>query len=387
MMGPRQRLTLPMRTIHALIAGVLLSVATSPSLESQESQRFADTLPDSLSRRVDSTVSALMSAKHVPALSLAIGLGNRLIFSRAYGLADLENSVPATTTSVFRTASIGKPMTATAVLQLWQERKLDLDAPIQKYCPAFPLKRWPVTARELLWHASGIRDKTAAEESNYTHYESIAAALAPFASDSLIFEPGTAFHYTSYGYDVLGCAIEGASGEPYMDYMRRGIFRAAGMTHTQLDDVKELISQRARGYVLDRNAKVINAIHDDMSNRVPAGGFVSTPTDLVMFAQAYLQGKLVADSTRQLMLRRPNIGGIAPSSDTFYGFGWAISDWYGVQEVSHGGGTPGVTAILYMLPAKGYAVAVMMNLEGVPDRGDLAGDIAKIVLGPRAPHR
>jgi serine beta-lactamase-like protein LACTB len=376
-----------MRTLHAVFSAVLFSAATSPSLESQESQRFADTLPDSLSRRVDSTVSAFMVAKHVPALSVAIGIGNRLTFSRAYGLSDLENLVPATTTSVFRTASIGKPMTATAVLQLWQEGRLDLDAPIQKYCPAFPLKRWPVTARELLLHASGIRDKTAAEESNYTHYESIAAALTPFASDSLLFEPGTAFHYTSYGYDVLGCAIEGASGEPYIDYMKRRIFRAAGMAHTQLDDVKELISQRARGYALDKNAKVINAIHDDMSNRVPAGGFVSTPTDLVLFAQAYLQDKLVADSTRQFMLRRPNGRVSAPLSEGFYGFGWAISDWYGVQEVSHGGGTPGVSAILYMLPAKGYTVAVMMNLEGVPDRGDLAGDIAKIVLGPAAPHR
>ncbi len=172
-----------------------------------------------------------------------------------------------------------------------------------------------------------------------------------------------------------------------MAYVTRRIFRAAGMARTQLDDVKQLISHRARGYVLDRNGQLINAIHDDMSNRIPAGGFVSTPTDLVLFAQAYLQGKLVADSTRQLMLQQPNGRGSARPSDSFYGFGWAISDWYGVQEVSHGGGTPGVSAILYMLPAKGYVIAAMMNLEGAPDRGDLAGDIAKVVLGSAAPHR
>jgi CubicO group peptidase (beta-lactamase class C family) len=69
------------------------------------------------------------------------------------------------------------------------------------------------------------------------------------------------------------------------------------------------------------------------------------------------------------------------------GLGWALSDWYGVQEVLHGGGTPQVCALLYMVPARGFVVAFMMNLEAVPDRGDLAGDLAKVVLGPKAPHK
>jgi serine beta-lactamase-like protein LACTB len=363
------------------IAIALILALSPPAL----GQRPAG-LPDSVIRRADSVVVASIAAHHVPGLSVAIGLDQRLIWSKAYGLADLEDSIPVTRSSLFRTASIGKPMTATAVMQLWQEGKLDLDAPVQAYCPAFPRKRWPVTARQLLAHRSGIRDKTPEEESNYRHYDSIRSALTIFANDSLLFEPGTAFRYTSYGYDVLGCVIEGASGRRYLEYMTTRIFLPAGMRHTQLDDPREIIPHRVSGYALDQSGRLRNSIHDDMSNRVPAGGFVSTAEDLVRFGSAVLSGKLLADSARRLMFQVQR-GPKDPPSKEGYGLGWALGDWYGVQEVSHGGGTPQVCALLYLLPAKGFIVAVMMNLEAVPDRGDLAGDLAKVVLGTNAPHR
>jgi serine beta-lactamase-like protein LACTB, mitochondrial len=371
-----------MRALRTLSVGLAAVVAASSPALGQRPTALAD----SVGRRIDSVVAAFMAAHHVPGLSLTIGLDQHPVWSKAYGLADLENAVPVTTSSVFRTASIGKPMTATAVMQLWQEGKLDLDAPVQTYCRAFPPKRWPVTARQLLAHRSGIRDKTPEEETNYRHYESIEAALTIFANDSLLFEPGTAFRYTSYGYDVLGCVIEGASGMSYLDYMTRRVFGPAGMRHTRLDDARDVIPHRVRGYVLDETGRLWNSVHDDMSNRIPAGGFVSTPEDLARFATALLGGKLVADSARRLMWQ-VQAGPGSPTPDEGYGLGWALSDWYGVQEVSHGGGTPQACALLYLLPAKGFVVAVMMNLEAVPDRGDLAGDLAKVVLGPKAPHR
>ena len=364
------------------VTAVLLVVPLAVAL----GQR-SPTLSDAVIRRVDSTVAAYMAAHHVPGLSLAIGVNRRLVWSHGYGSADLENHVPVTTVSAFRTGSIGKPMTATAVMQLWQDGKLDLDARVQTYCPAFPTKPWPVTARQLLAHMAGIRDKTPDEETNYRHYDTILAALSIFGDDSLIFEPGTAFGYTSYGYDVLGCVIEGAAGTAYMDYMTRHVFGPAGMGHTRLDDAREIIPHRVRGYVLDEAGGLRNSVHDDMSNRIPAGGFVSTAEDLVHFGTSFLDGALVADSTRQLMFRVPNGADGQPLKDDAYALGWAISDWYGVQEVMHGGGTPQVCAFLYLLPEKRFVVAFMMNLEAVPDRGDLAGDLTKIVLGSRAPHR
>lgn len=366
----------------SLVVGAALLVAPIGVAVGQRSP-----LPTAVVRRVDSTVGAYMAAHQVPGLSLAIGMDGRLVWSRGYGVADLENHVPVTTVSAFRTGSIGKPMTATAVMQLWQAGKLDLDAPVQTYCPAFPVKRWPITSRQLLAHLAGIRDKTPDEETNYRHYETLAAALLIFAGDSLIAEPGTAFHYTSYGYTVLGCVIEGAAGVPYLDYMAKYIFGPAGMTHTRLDDAREIIPHRVSGYVLDHTGVRRNSVHDDMSNRIPAGGFVSTAEDLVHFGTSVIDGTLISDSARRVMFSVPNGASGQPPEEGGYALGWAVSDWYGVQEVMHGGGTPQVCALLYLLPERRFVVAFMMNLEAVPDRGDLAGDLAKIVLGPRAPHR
>ena len=344
-------------------------------------------LPASVVRRADSVIAAYMTAHHVPGLSVAIALDQQLLWRKAYGYADLEDSIKVTTGSIFRTGSIGKPMTATAVMQLWQEGKLDLDAPVQSYCPAFPEKRYPVTARQLMAHRSGIRDKTAEEETNYHHYESVQASLAIFANDSLLFEPGTTFLYTSYGYDVLGCAIEGASGMSYRDYMTSRIFGPAGMKQIRFEEFGEIVPHRVSGYFLDQQGRLRNSVHDDMSNRVAAGGFLATPEQLVRFGMAVLGGKLVADSTRRLMWQVQKAPGDTTTVEEGAGLGWALSDWYGVQEVMHGGGTPQVCAFLYMLPARHFIVAFMMNLEAVPDRGDLAGDLAKVVLGPKAPHK
>jgi serine beta-lactamase-like protein LACTB, mitochondrial len=221
-------------------------------------------------------VTAYMSARGVPGLALAVGVGDRIVWSRGYGTADLETAVPVTTRSLFRTALIGKPMTAAAALQLWQAGKLDLDAPVQRYCPAFPPKRWPVTTRQLLTHTAGLRDKTAEEETNYHHYPDVVSSLAPFARDSLLSPPGTAWRYTSYGYNVVGCAIEGASGLPYAEYMARHVFAPAGMRHTRVDDPRAILPGRVRGYARDSAGALRNSVHDDMSNRLPAGGFVST---------------------------------------------------------------------------------------------------------------
>ena len=159
-----------------------------------------------------------------------IGVGGKIVFEQGFGLADLENDVRATAATRYRTASIAKPMTAVAVMQLAAAGKLDLDADIRKYCPAFPEKKWPVTARQLLAHLGGVRHYNRPGEASGTEfYPSVAASLALFKDEPLLHEPGTRYHYTTYGYTVLGCAIEGASGESYEAIMARSVFGPAGM--------------------------------------------------------------------------------------------------------------------------------------------------------------
>src|SRR4030095_6501447 len=174
--------------------------------------------------KIEALIEKEMSAKGIPGLSVAVGVEGQVRYAKGFGMADLENGVPATATTVYRTASIAKPLTATAVLQLVEKGKLALDAPIQAACAAFPEKAWAVTARQLLSHLGGVRHYRPGEPENTRHYESITDTLAVFKDDPLLHEPGTKYSYSTYAFSVLGCAIEGASGAPYGEWMRqRGV--------------------------------------------------------------------------------------------------------------------------------------------------------------------
>lgn len=340
-------------------------------------------LPAEKVRRVEALLSAEMSRQGIPGLSAAIAVDARLAWSNGFGLADVENNVPAKAVTVYRTASVGKSITAVAAVQLAERGKLDLDAPVQRYCPSFPEKRWPLTARHLLSHLGGVRHygDDPAEFFSTRHYDGVGEALELFRDDPLVAEPGSRYLYSSYGFNLLGCVIEGAAGEPFLDYLRGSIFEPAGMRRTRDDDPLAIIPDRARGYTRGDDGELRNSRFVDMSNKLPAGGFVTTAEDLVRFAAALLRGELVSAEGREAMFTPQRTSG---GERVDYGLGWGLSPpddlWYGEREVYHGGGTPMVSTMLYMLPGRGFAVAIMANLEGVEDRVGLCARIARVVL-------
>jgi serine beta-lactamase-like protein LACTB len=342
----------------------------------------AQTLDGAKVDSVDSIVSAYMSRQSIPGLSAAIALDGRVIWSKGYGLADVENAVPVTPDTVFRTASIGKAITATAAMRLVEQRKLDLDRPIQEYCPAFPKKPWVITARHLLTHTSGIRHyggpRDREEQASTVHYQTVVEALAPFKDDALLFEPGAQFSYSTYGYDVLGCVVEGAAHEPFMVAIRKYVFEPSGMTHSRDDDPAAIIPHRAAGYTCVKG-KLRNALHVDMSNRLPAGGYVTTASDLASFAAHFMDCKLVSCATRDAMLTETSL----KNRDTVnYGFGWGImedKDGRPNGAALHGGSSPGVSGILYIVPKQRLAVVILTNLESASERLETVHAIAKVV--------
>lgn len=316
---------------------------------------------------INSLVTSYVSDHHVPGLSVAVIDRGHVILTQGYGLADVENSVPATADTVFRVASISKSITATAAMKLVEAGKLDLDVSIQRYCPDLPNKPWPITARELLSHQSGIRDYRNEEESvNTRHYTSIKEALTQFASDPLEFEPGTKMQYTSYGYIVLGCVIEGAAGTTYDRYMHQAIFEPAQMPATRLDDVFAIIPHRARGYRVSASGEVQNSVFVDVSNRPPGSGINSSAIDMGNFVAALYSAKLVSTAVLDQMFTA------ATTRDkklTIYGLGFfrgggPIGTFRGLQEVGHGGDQQGVSSVLYLLPERQFGVVILSNLEG-----------------------
>ena len=224
------RLTVNLKQIYKVILSLVLFASWSSQVASQDKSA----LP---TEEIDRIVLELMDEYGAPGMSVAVACDNRLLYSRGYGLADVEHSVPTTEATRYRTASIAKPMTAAVVLSLMEEGKLDLDAEVQHYVPEFPEKRWPVSVRQLLGHLGGIRHYKSSDESSSTaHFFNLKSALSTFADDPLIHEPGTKYRYSSFGYNLLGSVAEGAGAANFMSLLKQRVLDPAGMAHTVADD-------------------------------------------------------------------------------------------------------------------------------------------------------
>lgn len=374
-------------TVKILWAGfVLLSISLSPCRTGRLS---AQTLHPATEehRRLEEAVSKFMAETGAPGVSAAVVKNAQEVWSGGFGKADLEHSVWATSNTLYRLGSVSKPITATAAMELWERGKLDLDAPVQKYCPAFPPKQWPITTRELLGHLGGIRHYKASEEKggpaddleidNTRHFDDpIAGGLQFFANDPLVAQPGTAFHYSTQGFTLVGCAIEGASGEAYVNFVGQNVFAPAAMNHTQADDPYRIIADRTRFYQKDKSGKVENAGFLDSSYKIPGGGWLSSADDLAQFEIALLTDHLLEPATREAMWTRQETTDGKPTS---YGLGWGVGTMAGVPEVDHSGGQQGTSTFIMIVPEKRAGVVVLANMEGV-DAGALARQLMKIAL-------
>ena len=332
--------------------------------------------------QIEAAVSRFMASTHVPGVSVAVVENGEYEWGAGFGLADAENNVPASEHTLFRLASISKSLTATAAMQLWEQGKLDLDAPVQKYCPAFPQKQSPITTRQVMGHLAGIRHyKTGPDDleiGNTKHFDNpIQAGLDFFKNDPLLSEPGKTFHYSTQGYTLVGCVMEGASGAKYVDFVRQNVFAPAGMDHTQVDDRFAIIPYRTRFYQKTESGAVQNADFLDSSYKIPGGGWLSSAEDMARFEVAILNDKLIKRSTRDLMWTplKPSDG-----SKDGYALGWGNGEENGIAFVAHTGGQQGTSTAFNIAPSQRAGAVVLTNMEGA-DAGDLAGEILKVLVG------
>ena len=365
---------------RSLLLLVLFLAGTAPLSAQQK-----DLSPEKR-REIEKAVASFMSANSVPGVGAAVVLDSEPAWSAGFGMADLENYSPATSSTLFRLGSISKPITATAILQLWERGRLDLDAPVQKYCPAFPQKEWPITSRELLGHLGGIRHynpdgKGDIPEDSARHFSSMVESLQIFANDPLVAKPGTKFNYSTYGYTLLGCVLEGAASEKYMEYVRKNIFQPAEMEQTRDDDFFIIVPHRTRWYHKDKSGVVHNAGVLDSSYKIPGGGLISSADDMARFEAAVLADKLLKRSTRDLMWTPLKT---ADGKANVYALGWGTADKFGVHAAGHTGGQQGTDTAFVIVPERRIGVVVLANMDNV-DSNRLAEEILKIVLDFQEP--
>lgn len=326
-----------------------------------------------------------MRLEGIPGASIAIVRNGTLWWSDALGMADLENNVRATPGTVYRVGSLVKPITASAILQMVAESKLDLDQPVWQYCPAFPEKSEVVSVRGLLSHTSGVRSYQMpwsvyeAELYSAKRYDSVTESLQIFASDDLLFVPGSEYKYTSYGYNVLGCVVESVSKQPYFKYIEENILTPAGMENTYVDVAEAVIAKRAKHYSRNKKGKLENAKYVDMTNKIPSGGLVSNALDIAGFSIAYMNNRIIPRELVNLSAKPAVING---DTEINYGFGWELPEAVDGErpfELLHSGITPGASAIMYLYPESKDAIIILTNLYLVSGREKLVNRIREVL--------
>jgi len=340
----------------------------------------ADKYADKL-RAFEVFVREQMEKNKTPGMTIGF-IKDDYIWVKGFGYADLENKTPAKAESAYRIASVQKSMTAAAVLQLVEQGKINLDAEVQTYVPFFPRKKFPVTIRQLLYHLGGIPHYVNREtEQHIKEHKTTREAIAIFENFDLIAEPGTKFSYSSYGYNLLGAAIEGASGQSYADYMREHIWQPLGMNNTQMDDPLDLIPNRVRGYQLINN-ELKNSEFIDVSSRFAAGGARGSVVDLLKFTKGLNNGKLLSSKSIDLMYSpvKTQDGSISGFPKTAgYAMGWNLVPQKSGLVVINDGGQQETRTFILNFPAKKFALAIAQNLEK-DDDGAIVFRLYELVL-------
>jgi len=338
----------------ALAVGLALS-ASAVLAQTPANDRYAD------ARKFADQLAKEWLVRGIAGLSLTVALDGKIVYSEGFGYADLEERVPAKPTTKFRIGSISKPLTAVGLMELVEAGKVDLDAPVQKYVPSFPDKGSPITVRMVAGHLAGIRHYNGDEFLIQKHYDNVLDGLKIFENDPLVSAPGTEFHYSSYGFNLLSAVIESASGERFLDYMQRHAFDAIGLAHTTPDQNSRIVEERSRFYEKEKDGTLENAPYVDNSYKWAGGGFLSTSEDLVRFGAAMLRPGVLNEAALKEMFTPQHTSSGKPIE---YGIGWFVrKSKSGMLTYEHAGGSVGGTSQLIIYPETDVVVALVTNMS------------------------
>lgn len=382
------------RVVIALLFGVALGGARSegraggtiPVSSALPTQRPLESHNEVAIERAHVLFAALRERSQIPGFAVAVAINGEVIWQEEFGYADLENLVSVTPLTRFRIGSVSKPLTAAAMVRLLEQGHLHLDEPVQTYVASFPAKAYPITLRQLAGHLGGIRHYREGESVSYERVESIVESLKRFQEDPLLHRPGTAYSYSSYGYNLLGAAVESACGKSFALCLEELVFQPLRMRDTVADFPDRIIPHRTRFYARSE-AGLVNAPYSDRSYKLPAGGYLSTAADLVRFGSGLLAGDFLRPETLAMLFTSQRT---AEGSETGYGMGWRPdTDWEGRPVVHHGGSAEGGRAFLLLYPG-GLAISLLANLSQAPIFKEEAWTLASLFLdgsGSGSEHR
>lgn len=312
---------------------------------------------------------ASLAQQNLPGLSVAVGIDGGIVWAEGFGWADIDNRVKVDPRTRFPLGMASKVLTSAAAGMLIERGQLKLDDEIQTYVSAYPRKQWPVTVRQLMAHTAGLRTDGGDEGPRAEQCDETLDALRLFADQSLLFEPGTQYRYSNYGWILVSAAIESAGGEPFYRFMRRQVFDPLGMEDTRPDSIGESIANRATPYFPkfagDPRYGPQEPFDPPINNSCfsGSGNFLTTPSDLVRFGLAINGGRVLQPSTVQMLQTSQRL---TSGEETGYGLGWDLEPvtlaGQQTRSIGHDGEWMGGNVMSFMtFPERGLVIAVMAN--------------------------
>ena len=358
-----------------MFTGLLLSLSLAGCATPREPARATP----AQAQAIDAAIEDGMRRDGTVGMAVGVIAGDRVVYLKGYGYADREKRTPVATRTMFRWASVSKPVAAIAAMQLAEQGRLDLDADVRRYVPEFPDKGVAITTRELLSHQAGIvhydNGPVVRTERRYAQahpFEDVVAALDAFKDSPLVDRPGEKYSYSTFGYMLVAAVVQRAGGEAYARQVRERIAGPLRLTTLQPDYPWQAIPDRAVGYL--RNGDAIERSTDtDVSWKLGGGGYISDIADFAGFAKGLLDGRLVSASTQAAMWTPQRT---ADGKATGYGLGFMIADDGGHLRVAHSGSQEKTRTWLAIWPHEQRGVVVMTNSEWVDPRPYAAAALA-----------
>lgn len=297
--------------------------------------------------------------------SILVAHKGEIIHNQGYGMASLEFDVANTPKTKHRICSISKQFTAMAIMILHEKGLLKLDDSTKLYFEDYPELDERITIHHLLTHTSGLmyrfgdcfEKELSANRSRFDRHE---AMFKAYRSAPLLCEPGEAFHYSNYGYYLLACIVERASGQTYEAFLKLHIFEPLKMMNTGVERDKKIIKNLATGYYLTGD-EIIRFKPMNVDHAFGAGDLYSTVEDLFLWDRALNTHALVSQETLDMIFTPYAFSGETGSAVNDYGYGWFIEEKFEQLRISHGGGGLGFITEIHRYPKEDLCIIILSN--------------------------
>ncbi len=327
-----------------------------------------------------SLYDSIIAAETRPGMPGGVALvarNGRIVYEKAWGLANLELEVPMQNDMVFCIGSVTKQFTAIAILRLAEQGRLSLADELTKYIPDYAVNGRRITIEHLLTHTAAIPENRSKELPPQPGAYSPTDVVNTFKGIPVSGTPGAAYSYSNHGYIILGAILEKITGLPYKTYLENEFFRPLDMQQTYYSDNSNVWRHRASSYLFTRNGKVQNGPEGPAGSAASAGAIHSTVGDLLKWNRALVSGKLVKKETLERAWTPYRLSG---GKLTDYGYAWSAGVLQGSRLVEHGGNAGGFMVHDMYFPGEDLFVAVFENSRGkLPEI--LATDLAAAALG------